>query len=362
MSLPTPFFYDPHKSFEQNYKDGPHISGKINSLKKTIKNPKSFTFLGQALAIPFGIPAGPLIQGQHIKEAFALGFAACTYKTVRSSIYPSHPYPNILYVDAGKELHTDLTQNVYTSSAPSSLESLNITNSFGVPSQDPAVWIKDIRASHTYAHHNQLLITSFMGTVRKGQTHDEFIKDFGTTALLAKKTGVKVLEVNLSCPNVGNEGLVCYDIEMVEMICKTIRNSIGDTPLILKVGYYSDKVMLERIAKLADKYAQAIAVINTLQAGVLAKDGRNAFRESGREKSGICGAAIKWAGQEMVATLSKLRKINGYSYEIVGIGGVMNVKDYLEYRALGADLVQSATGSMWHPRLAQEVWRTENNC
>lgn len=362
MSLPTPFFYDPHKSFEQNYKDGPLISGKINSLKKTIKNPKSFTFLGQALAIPFGIPAGPLIQSEHIKLALELGFAACTYKTVRSGPYPSHPYPNILYVNAGRELHTDQTPNVYTCSVPSSLQSLNITNSFGVPSQDPSVWTKDIKRSLTYAKSDQLLIASFMGTIQKGQTDSEFIKDFGTTALLAKKTEAKVLEVNLSCPNVGNEGLVCYDTETVEAICKTIRKSIGDTPLILKVGYYSDKDMLKRIAKIADTYAQAIAAVNTIQAGVLTKNDSNAFKEPSRGKSGICGAAIKWAGQEMVATLSDLRKKKGYSYEIVGIGGVMNVTDYLEYRALGADLVQSATGSMWHPRLAQEIWRSENNC
>ena len=62
----------------------------------------------------------------------------------------------------------------------------------------------------------------------------------------------------------------------------------------------------------------------------------------------------------MVSKLSKIRSKNGYKFEIVGIGGVTNVNDYFEYRKAGAEAVQSATGAMWNPYLASEIWKKEN--
>lgn len=57
----------------------------------------------------------------------------------------------------------------------------------------------------------------------------------------------------------------------------------------------------------------------------------------------------------MVKKLNRIRKVKKYTFEIVGVGGVMTPNDYLEYRKAGADLVQSATGSMWNPYLAYEI-------
>ena len=78
----------------------------------------------------------------------------------------------------------------------------------------------------------------------------------------------------------------------------------------------------------------------------------------GRLKSGLCGAGIKWAGLDMVKRLNKLRKDKSYSFEIIGVGGVMTPEDYNSYRELGADCVQSVTGSMWNPDLAHEIKAT----
>jgi dihydroorotate dehydrogenase len=57
----------------------------------------------------------------------------------------------------------------------------------------------------------------------------------------------------------------------------------------------------------------------------------------------------------MVRRLNDLRKVKGYSYEIIGVGGVMKPADYKEYRDAGADVVQSVTGAMWNQYLAQEI-------
>ena len=64
-----------------------------------------------------------------------------------------------------------------------------------------------------------------MGTVRENQTPEEFIADYKLAAKLSKETGAKVLETNLSCPNIGNEGLVCYDLNITEKFVKQLKRN-----------------------------------------------------------------------------------------------------------------------------------------
>jgi dihydroorotate dehydrogenase len=57
----------------------------------------------------------------------------------------------------------------------------------------------------------------------------------------------------------------------------------------------------------------------------------------------------------MVDRLNRLRKKNGWDYEIIGVGGVMDPQDFKDYRGSGADVVQSATAAMWNVGLAAEI-------
>lgn len=348
-------FYDIFASYEENYKRGPLG---LKKLKKPEFKQNGFhhKFLGFPINIPFGIPAGPLLNSKFIKGAFYFGFSVSIYKTVRADIFPCHPYPNVLYVNAPKELHPN--KNPRLIAGPNTkTKKINITNSFGVPSKKPTVWQKDVKKAKKFEKKGQLLILSFMGTVKKNQTQEEFIKDFAKAAKFAKATGVKALEANLSCPNIGNEGLVCYNLDVTEKVCREIRKVIGETPLILKVGYYKNLKDLERLAKIADKYANAVSSINTLQVEIVDKKGNQALPGHNRLRSGVCGDTIRWAGLEMVKKLSKIRKTKGYKFEIVGVGGVTTPRDYFDYIKAGADLVQSATGAMWNPYLAYEIWK-----
>ena len=76
---------------------------------------------------------------------------------------------------------------------------------------------------------------------------------------------------------------------------------------------------------------------------------------SGRPKAGISGAPIKWAGIKMTKLLSKYRQELGFNYKIIGMGGVLNSKDFHDYRNAGADYVMSVTGAMWNSELAVEI-------
>jgi dihydroorotate dehydrogenase len=358
MSTGKPF-YDPAKTYDENYAEGPFgafADGKVHNER----GEPEYEFFGYPVYTPFGIPAGPLLNSNFVRGAFGKGFDIAVYKTVRSDTYPCHPFPNVLAVHAGEKLTLERAQSEPLVADTDYARPLSITNSFAVPSKKPYEWQEDFKKAASYAKKGQLAVLSFMGTVREGQTQQEFIDDYALAGKLAAQTDAKVLEVDLSCPSIGNEGLVCYDLSITEKICQGLRTVIGSTPLILKVGYYEDEKDIEHLAQIAEGYAQGIAAINTIQAAIVDKNGQQALPGKKRARSGVCGASIKWAGMEMVERLDAMRKRDGMNWLIVGIGGASTPADYFEYRGAGADIVMSATGAMWNPHLAMEIKKEED--
>ncbi len=352
-------FYDPTKSYDENYSAGPFGAFSSGEVYQE-KGEPMHEFFGYKIYTPFGIPAGPLLNSAYMKGAFDKGFDIAVYKTVRSDIYPCHPFPNVLAVHPGDKLTIEKAQAEPLVADTNYTDPISITNSFGVPSKEVKVWQEDFKLADSYAKKGQLAILSFMGTVREGQTQQEFIDDYILAGKFAAQTGAKVLEVNLSCPNIGNEGLVCYNLEVTEKVCAGLREVIGSTPLILKVGYYKNDEDLERLAQIAEGYAQGIAAINTVQATIINEKGEQALPGKNRVKSGVCGASIKWAGLETIERLNAIRQREGMNFYLIGVGGVTTPADYFEYRAVGADIVMSATGAMWNPALAIDIKKEED--
>jgi dihydroorotate dehydrogenase (NAD+) catalytic subunit len=354
MSKPliTPF-YDPAKTYEENYDEGPFgafADGKVFEQKGEPQH----EYLGQKVYLPFGIPAGPLLNSKYVKAAFEKGFDICIYKTVRSDFYPSHPFPNILSVHVNGDLTLEKLQKPLLGDDHFE-KPLAITNSFNIPSKKPEIWQEDMKKALAAAGKGQVLVGSFVGTVRPGQTHQAFIEDWAVTAKLVLETGVKIVEADISCPNNGSEGLVCYDLETTEAICKQVRSVIGNTPFVLKIGYYENQEQLEKLAAIANEYANGIAGINTLPGIIVDKEGNQALPGNTRKTGGVCGAPIKWAGIDTVKRLKAIRDEKHYTFSIDGVGGVTLPADYNEYIQAGADSVWSATGAMWNPLLAQEM-------
>lgn len=345
-------FYDPFKSYIKNYDEGPFGAFTDGKVFKQDGEPQ-YNYLGQKVYLPFGIPAGPLLNSKYIKAAFEKGFDICVYKTTRTSIFPCHPYPNLLAIHKERLSLEDLNQPIKVDK--NFTEPLSITNSFGVPSKDPSIWQEDVKKALSYEKKGQVLIVSFMGTVRSNQTQKEFIDDFILAGKLAYETGAKIIEADLSCPNNGTAGLVCYDLNVTKKISEGIRKAIGNTPYIMKVGYYQEQKQLEQLAEIAHEYANAISGINTLQAAIVKDQGQQALPGKQRLRSGVCGYGIKWAGIETVKRLHAIRQTKNFKFAIEGMGGVTKVKNYFEYKEAGADSVMSATGAMWNPFLAQEI-------
>jgi dihydroorotate dehydrogenase len=349
-------------SYDENYERGPEFSGTLPELAEINRGLPAYSFFGKKLNSPLGVPAGPLLNSAYIKLYADLGFDVLTYKTVRTLRFPAHPYPNVLAVATSPEQMMPPGDKPELTSLPddsSPLEQLSITNSFGMPSREPQIWQEDVAKARATLHEGQMLVVSVVGTVKAGGTLQELAEDFALAGEWAKQAGAEAVEANFSCPNVqSGEGSLYQSPEAVGIIAAALRKRLGSTPLILKMGFLGDaNLTREVIAAAVRAGANALAAINTIPANVRTSEGVQALPGNGRLSSGICGAAIKPAGRAMVKRLLETRRALGISSSdlaIVGVGGVMTAPNALEYLELGVDGVQSGTGAMWNPYLAQE--------
>jgi dihydroorotate dehydrogenase (NAD+) catalytic subunit len=352
-------FYEPTKTFNDNFENGPFgVLKKTKSVKTKVES--KYTFLGYKINFPLGIAAGSLPTSKHIKAAFDMGFDIATYKTQRTVVIPANQFPNVIPINVKGDVTLEKAEKglIMADEFNKDYRKLTITNSFGNPSRGPKFWVRDVKKALKSEAKGQLLVVSVCGTILPNQTQDEYFQDFADAAKLATSTGVKAVELNLSCPNVANEGIICYTHDAVMQIVKKTRKAVGKkTKLILKFGYFTPKQqkLLGKIIEDVSPLIDAVSLINTIPAAIYKRDGTQALPGKGRLKSGLCGSGIKWAGIDMVKRLNKLRKKKGYKFEIIGVGGVMTPKDFHDYRKAGADVVMSVTGAMWNPYLAQEI-------
>ncbi|HSX14745.1 MAG TPA: hypothetical protein VLE72_02435 [Candidatus Saccharimonadales bacterium] len=349
--------YDPAKTYDDNFDQGPFWD-KVDGIVASQGDP-AHRFLGQPIHSRFGIPAGPLLNSNYIKRAFEHGYDVLVYKTQRSRPFGVNEFPNVLFLDVDGDLTLEKAAQPQLGKADTkkAAHEFSITNSFGNPSRGPEYWVDDLKKAISYQGPGQLLLMSVCGTIEGDQSSADYFGDFANAAKLAADAGVSAIELNLSCPNVANEGVICYTPEAVIEIGRRTKELVGNVPLVAKFGYFApdQQDLLERIIKDSSPYYSAYSVINTIAAPVVDEAGEQALPGPNRLKSGVCGASIRWAGLDMVQRLAALRQKLGLDYEIIGVGGVMNADHFNDYRSAGADVVQSATGAMWNPLLASEI-------
>jgi dihydroorotate dehydrogenase len=345
-------YYDPDKSYDENYKKGPFGAFADKKIYKQTGQP-TYDFFGTKVYLPFGIPAGPIINANYAKAAFDKGFDLVVYKTVRTKEHGCHPWPNIIPVNIDKQLSLEQAAKGLIKAKKFSLGK-GFTNSLGVPSKDPDQWQHDMVKAIKAAKKGQVLIGSYQGTNR-GEGRAKFIEEHVVGAQLVQETGVRVIELNLSCPNEGTADLLCFDTETVYEIVKKVKNKIGNIPLIIKTAYFKDQKNLENFTKKVGSVVDGMATINTIPAAVYDEKGKQALPGEGRLRSGVCGPVIKWAGLEMVERLVKLREKFKLDFKVIGVGGVASYTTYKKYMKAGSYAVMSAIGSMWNPYLAQDI-------
>ncbi len=348
MTAPT---YHIDKSYDDNYDQGPFFDGDLPELDTTPRH----RLLDFEIGAPIGVPAGPLLNSNWVELYARLGFDLPVYKTVRSGYRACHPAPNCLYLDRPGDLTDDRFGETLTATdqAPANPADISITNSFGMPSKEPGTWMADMERARSLCGPSQVFIASAVGTPGNG----DLAADYARTAAMCKEAGAQMVEINLSCPNVtSGEGSIFTDPDTARRIARETALALGDTPLLIKVGYYTDADTMGRVIKACAPFVQGIAGINTLSFEVVKADGSQALPGEGRLRSGICGAAIRQCGLTQAERLVALKAKEKYDFAIIGVGGIMTPADVDAYLALGVDAVMSATGAMWEPMLAAN-WR-----
>lgn len=244
-------------------------------------------FLGFRVNLPFGIPAGPLLNERFTTAAFRMDFDLAVYKTVRSRAWGCNAFPNVLAVHP---------RNADGSLVPGSAEldegvladtryelPISISNSFGVPSRDPDEWQPDMQKAIAAAGDGQLLVPSFQGSRVEGMDREAYIADHVTTAHLVAETGAGLMEMNTSCPNEGHNRLLCHDPHLVGEITEAVKNEIGDRPLIVKLAYIPNDADLEIMVKetVGHGAVQGFSAINTISAKLVDANGNQALSAGG---------------------------------------------------------------------------------
>lgn len=371
--------YDASLTYEENYLNGPFVQ--LTKEKKFpkiqyIEKPK-YEFLGIPLHIPFGVPAGPLLNSKFVKIALEAGFCLPTYKTVRSLFWKSNNWPNVLSIQSKQKfLYTkehNKVQASYLKFDDYFKKNISISNSFGVPSQNPEVWTKDFCSLLPYSKTPGLhVVLSFQASNKeelasKIETKNLFFTDAQKTCELAinatKHTGFSLLEVNLSCPNEKHQPIY-KDISSAVKLLSCIKQVLKEhknIKLIAKIGVLTKEEINVFLSE-ASQYIDAISAINTISADILTVDGKIVLG-SKSISGGVCGNLILNQGLQVTELLAERREKLGLKKQelgLIGVGGVMNIDNFSSYINAGADLVQTATGMMWNLNFAQEVARNLN--
>lgn len=343
--------YDKDKSYKENFEQGPFFDGEFIERPEVPKD-EWIDFLGHKVRSPLGVPAGPLLNSKWTTLAAKLGFDIPTYKTMRSKPHAGHPLPNVLFVDTKGPLDKGRMGETLKvrEGEPQSMDHFAITNSFGMPSMDEDYLMADIEKANNDLEEGQVCIISVVGTPRDGE---DFEADFARTAAMAKEAGAKIIEANFSCPNVASgEGSIFCDPETAESIAVKIMKEIGDIPLIIKAGYFTDdEIMRKFLVSIARAGAQAVCGINTIGMKVEDDHGNPALGEN-RLKSGICGDPIRGAAIEFLQKTQQINDQEKLGLTVLGTGGVTLPEHFDELIDAGADVSMSATGMMWDPYLA----------
>jgi dihydroorotate dehydrogenase (NAD+) catalytic subunit len=346
-----PPIYDIRKTYLENADQGPFFKGPLPKRNFPPKE-KWSDFLGYPVASPIGVPAGPLLASNWIALAGKLGFDIPTYKTIRSSSHPSHPLPNMVFVDTHGMIRRERAHEIATlvHQPPPDLEGLAVTNSFGMPSKSPSFLLEDIPRANATLQEGQVLVVSVVGTVRDNCT---FIEDFVQAAFLAKEAGAKIIEANFSCPNVDkSEGCLYMSATTVADIGKAIVKAIAPIPLIIKVGLFTEIAQMRDVfCAAAQAGIRAISGINTVSMAVVNATGQSALGPQ-RLTSGICGGPIRQVALHFIEQAAQMNAREKLDLTLIGVGGITLPEHFDQFLSAGAHVAMSATGMMWDPYLA----------
>jgi dihydroorotate dehydrogenase (NAD+) catalytic subunit len=177
-----------------------------------------------------------------------------------------------------------------------------------------------------------------------GGTIDEYVE---VASKLDKLEKIKAIELNISCPNVKQGGML-FGIHCPSAIAvtKAVRESYSKS-LMVKLSPNVTNIVDFALA-VEESGADSISLINTLLG--MAIDAKTRKPKLSTVTGGLSGPAIKPVALRMVWQVSKAVKI-----PVIGIGGIMNATDAIEFILAGATAIQVGTANFINPAVTLEI-------
>lgn len=172
-------------------------------------------------------------------------------------------------------------------------------------------------------------------------------EDYAAAIEKLNYTSIDMIELNISCPNVkcggmayGIKGGIAYDfVKEIRPLCKK--------PLMVKLSPNAENIV-EMAQKCEAAGADSISLINTLKG--MAIDIKKRKPVFNNVYAGLSGPAIKPVALRMVHEVSKAVKI-----PVIGLGGICNATDVIEFMMAGARACQIGTVNFINPLAGKEI-------
>jgi dihydroorotate dehydrogenase (NAD+) catalytic subunit len=177
-----------------------------------------------------------------------------------------------------------------------------------------------------------------------GDTIEEYAE---AAERLSSADGVHGLEMNISCPNKqAGWSIFGTDPKVTGDVVSAVRKKT-DLPLIVKLSpNVTDIALMAKVAE--DAGADALSVINTITG--MAIDIHTRKPKLANIRGGLSGPAIRPVAVRMVYEVKQ-----AVSIPIIGMGGIMNSDDAIEFIIAGATAVAVGTANFVNPAAAVEI-------
>ena len=174
------------------------------------------------------------------------------------------------------------------------------------------------------------------------------IEDYAETArIINELENIPAIELNISCPNVKQGGMAFgVTAKGAEEVVKAVRDVYKKTLIVKLSPNVTDITEIARAAEGAG--ADSVSLINTLLGMAINAEKRKPVLST--ITGGMSGAAVKPIALRMVWQVAKAVKI-----PVIGLGGIMNWRDAVEFMLAGATAIQIGTANFIDPAITVKV-------
>lgn len=177
-----------------------------------------------------------------------------------------------------------------------------------------------------------------------GEDEDQFV---AMAEAIADEPGISAVELNISCPNVSHGLDLGIDPTAVARVVSRVREACP-FPVIAKLTPNVTDIVAIACAA-AEGGADAVSLVNTFRG--MAVDWRKRRPILANDVGGLSGPAIKPLALRMVWDVARALP----QFPVIGIGGIANADDAMEFLVAGASAVQVGTATFYDPTASERM-------